>query len=77
MARREREKENRRLAHKENLRTRYHMWKEERKLKKQGYTNKSRAEYVGNHRRIDKFLNRTIFILFLLNVIVWLVVLFI
>lgn len=77
MERREQEKELKKEARQEGLKARYKNWQEERRLKKQGYTNKTRTEYVGKHRRIDRILNRIILILILLNIIVWLVVFFI
>lgn len=77
MGRRQREKEERKRKRKESLKMRYKNWQEERQLKKQGRTNKTRMQKVGLHRRIDRALNRIIVILLLLHVIVWLVVFFI
>lgn len=77
MKRREKEKEIQRTERRQRLRDKWQDLRENRRLAKQGRTNKSRVNHNERYRQIEKILSRVILVLVLLNAIVWLFIFFI
>ena len=77
MKRREDIKEEKREARREKIKDRWREFKENRRLAKEGKTHLRRADHQARYRQVDKILGRIIFILCLLNLIVWLIIFFV